>query len=118
MEQRGAGSGRSDPYKEVSAMQYLPKYHMANIELQAQQQQAQTHGENGNRNGNGNGNDGRPLEPEELRRRSNETMFDTHVMMQMDILTDNRNLYCVMPFCNGGELIIRCIRETAKVSRR
>ena len=79
-------------------MQYLQKYHMANIDLQAQQQQAQTHGENGN------GNDGRPLEPEELRRRSTETMFDSHVMMPMDILTDNRNLYCVMPFCDGGEL--------------
>ena len=49
-------------------------------------------------NGNGNGNDGRPLEPEELRRRSNETMSDTHVMMPMDVLTDNRDLYCVMPF--------------------
>ena len=83
-------------------MQYLQKYHMANIELQAQQQQAQaqTHGEHGHGNeyGNGNGNDGRRLEPEELRRRSNETMSDTHVMMPMDVLTDNRNLYCVMPF--------------------
>jgi len=49
MEQRGAAE---DPYKEVSAMQYLPKYHMANIELQAQQQQAQTHDEHGNGNGN------------------------------------------------------------------
>ena len=88
MEQRGAAE---DPYKEVSAMQYLQRYHMANIEQQAlAQSQAQ----------NGNG----PLEPDELRRRSNETMFDTHVMMPMDILTDNRNLYCVMPFCNGGEL--------------
>jgi len=81
------------------------KYHMANIELQAQQQQqqAQTHGEHNNGNGNGHGNDGRPLEPEELRRRSNETMFDTHVMMPMDILRDNRNLYCVMscPFAMG-----------------
>eukprot|EP01083_Nonionella_stella_P000571 1632_1 len=54
--------------------------------------------------GGGDGAGGVTLEPEELRRRSNDTMLDTHVMMPMDILSDNRNLYCVMPFCDGGEL--------------
>lgn len=29
---------------------------------------------------------------------------DTNVMMPMDLLSDDRYLYSVMPFCNGGEL--------------
>ena len=32
------------------------------------------------------------------------TMVDAHVMTAVDSLTDGRNLYCVMPYCSGGEL--------------
>lgn len=29
---------------------------------------------------------------------------EAHVMITLDSLTDGRNLYCVMPYCSGGEL--------------
>eukprot|EP00804_Cyclotella_cryptica_P002083 CCRYP_006503-RA/>CCRYP_006503-RA protein AED:0.11 eAED:0.11 QI:231/0.83/0.71/1/0.83/0.71/7/34/1041 len=32
------------------------------------------------------------------------TMLEAHVMVALDSLTDGRNLYCVMPYCSGGEL--------------
>lgn len=35
------------------------------------------------------------------------SMMETHVMMPLDLLSDDRYLYSVMPFCNGGELFDR-----------
>ena len=32
------------------------------------------------------------------------SMIDSHIMMPMDLLSDDRNLYSVMPYCTGGEL--------------
>jgi len=32
------------------------------------------------------------------------TMVDAHVMTLVDSLTDGRNLYCITPYCSGGEL--------------
>jgi Protein kinase domain len=31
-------------------------------------------------------------------------MIDTNVMMPLDLLSDERHLYSIMPYCNGGEL--------------
>mmetsp|Transcript_29858 Transcript_29858/g.59499 ORF Transcript_29858/g.59499 Transcript_29858/m.59499 type:complete len:567 (+) Transcript_29858:178-1878(+) len=31
-------------------------------------------------------------------------MLESHIMMPLDLLTDNRNLYSIMPYCTGGEL--------------
>lgn len=31
-------------------------------------------------------------------------MVEAHVMTALDALTDGRNLYCIMPYCSGGEL--------------
>lgn len=32
------------------------------------------------------------------------TMLESHILMPCDLLTDNRNLYSIMPYCTGGEL--------------
>eukprot|EP00581_Thalassiosira_minuscula_P015092 CAMPEP_0183735360 /NCGR_PEP_ID=MMETSP0737-20130205/46407_1 /TAXON_ID=385413 /ORGANISM="Thalassiosira miniscula, Strain CCMP1093" /LENGTH=540 /DNA_ID=CAMNT_0025969081 /DNA_START=153 /DNA_END=1772 /DNA_ORIENTATION=+ len=33
-----------------------------------------------------------------------QNMLESHIMMPMDLLSDDRNLYSVMPYCTGGEL--------------
>jgi serine/threonine protein kinase len=33
-----------------------------------------------------------------------QQMTDTNVMMPLDLLSDERHLYSIMPYCNGGEL--------------
>ncbi|CAB9507870.1 activated protein kinase catalytic subunit alpha-1 [Seminavis robusta] len=66
-----------DPIKEVSAMQYLRQWH-----------------ESRNRNSPGIIS-------------SNQAVMDTHVMMPLDLLSDDRNLYSIMPYCDGGELFER-----------
>lgn len=38
------------------------------------------------------------------RYRRPQNMVESHIMMPLDLLTDNRNLYSVMPYCTGGEL--------------
>ena len=39
-----------------------------------------------------------------FQRRSPHSMLEAHVMIALDSLTDCRNLYCIMPYCSGGEL--------------
>lgn len=34
-------------------------------------------------------------------------MKDTNIMMPLDLLSDDRNLYSIMPYCDGGELFER-----------
>jgi hypothetical protein len=34
-------------------------------------------------------------------------MRETNIMMPLDLLTDDRNLYSIMPYCDGGELFER-----------
>jgi serine/threonine protein kinase len=34
-------------------------------------------------------------------------MRETNIMMPLDLLTDERNLYSIMPYCDGGELFER-----------
>ena len=63
-----------DPIKEVSAMQFLKKWH----EITATTQES-----------------------------SLNTMLKTNIMMPLDLLSDDRHLYSVMPFCDGGELFER-----------
>ena len=38
---------------------------------------------------------------------SGEMLMDTHIMMPLDLLSDDKFLYSIMPFCNGGELFDR-----------
>jgi serine/threonine protein kinase len=63
-----------DPIKEVSAMQFLKKWHEVTGTIQES---------------------------------SLNTMLKTNIMMPLDLLSDDRHLYSVMPFCDGGELFER-----------
>lgn len=66
-----------DPIKEVSAMQYLKQWHLW-----------------------------RRRQPDTLQY-SKQAAMETHVMMPLDLLSDDRNLYSIMPYCDGGELFER-----------
>jgi len=37
-----------------------------------------------------------------------EAMRETNIVMPLDFLYDNENLYIIMPYCDGGELFDRC----------
>lgn len=67
-----------DPVKEVSAMQYLKRWHDFK-----------------HRNS--------PTGPMP----SKQAIMETHIMMPLDLLSDDRNLYSIMPYCDGGELFER-----------
>jgi serine/threonine protein kinase len=43
----------------------------------------------------------RPPQPQ---RQGPRNMLEAHVMTALDSMTDGRSLYCVMPYCSGGEL--------------
>ena len=66
-----------DPIKEVSAMQYLKRYLAQCV------------------NGSATSLD------------SSDAMLSTHLMLPLDLLSDDRYLYSVMPYCDGGELFDR-----------
>lgn len=36
-----------------------------------------------------------------------QAMRESNIMMPLDLLTDERNLYSIMPYCDGGELFER-----------
>ena len=66
-----------DPIKEVSAMEYLKQWHQMK--------------------------QGRPATAAS----SKQAIMETRVMISLDLLTDDRNLYSIMPYCDGGELFER-----------
>lgn len=66
-----------DPIKEVSAMQYLKQWHESR----------------------------HASSPSKMS--SKQAIMETHVMMPLDLLSDDRNLYSIMPYCDGGELFER-----------
>jgi hypothetical protein len=68
-----------DPIKEVSCMQYLKQWQVATTKDQ-RADSVET---------------------------SFSTILETNIMMPLDLLTDDRHLYSVMPYCNGGELFER-----------
>lgn len=78
-----------DPIKEVSAMQYLQKWY----HLQHHSNDATTDGHR------------------TTTRQEQESLFgpimETNIMMPLDLLSDDRHLYSIMPFCDGGELFDR-----------
>ena len=91
-----------DPIKEVSAMQYIRRWHrftkqqtMASTTSQQQQQQQQ------------------PLSSSvsswtvDSVTESFAAILDTNIMMPLDLLSDDRHLYSIMPYCDGGELFER-----------
>jgi len=79
-----------DPIKEVSAMQYLKNYYDKKMQLLAASAAAS----------------GNPVLTDGVME-SFQAIADTNIMMPLDLLTDDRNLYSIMPYCDGGELFER-----------
>jgi serine/threonine protein kinase len=73
-----------DPIKEVSAMQYLKQWHFLSKRAR------------GRETGGG-----------DAVADSFMAILETNIMMPLDLLSDDRHLYSVMPFCDGGELFER-----------
>jgi hypothetical protein len=71
-----------DPVKEVSAMQYLRRFHSLSHGAPEEQQHVSVAD-------------------------SFKAMLDTNIMMPLDLLSDERHLYSIMPYCDGGELFER-----------
>jgi serine/threonine protein kinase len=70
-----------DPIKEVSAMQYFKNWHQSSR--------------------------GQSLKETATHSSSFVAVMETNVMMPLDLLSDDRHLYSVMPYCSGGELFER-----------
>ena len=94
-----------DPVKEVSAMQYFQEWlgrsrkTTTNISTAASTTAAAAEN-NGNAKGTEDGDD----DDDDPVTASFRDMLATNVMMPLDLLSDERYLYSIMPFCNGGEL--------------
>jgi serine/threonine protein kinase len=73
-----------DPIKEVSSMQYL-KLFFAEYQCAS----------------------GRVAHLASSVMESFQAMRETNVMMPLDLLTDELNMYSIMPYCDGGELFER-----------
>ena len=88
-----------DPIKEVSAMQYLKRWHTTVSRQQQQQklqqQQAATAANSAD------------LLVVDGVTESFRVMMETNIMMPLDLLTDDRHLYSIMPYADGGELFER-----------
>lgn len=80
-----------DPIKEVSAMQYIKKW------FQSTRRKGDTNG-----HGHGHGNISETGVAESF-----QAMRESNIMMPLDLLSDERNLYSIMPYCDGGELFER-----------
>lgn len=79
-----APNSAENPYGEISAMQLLSNYQQYHL-------QQRLDGE-------------RELQEEDILRNAQESMGQTNVMMPLRMLYDNSNIYCIMPYVNGGEL--------------
>jgi serine/threonine protein kinase len=79
-----------DPIKEVSAMQYIQKWYQQQKMVLLQQVQSAVN----------TSTDADVVE-------AFAAMRATNIMMPLDLLSDERNLYSIMPFCDGGELFER-----------
>ena len=99
-----------DPIKEVSSMQYLSRWwrqlQQCKTQQQIQQQQQQQQ-----QTLQINSPISSMLPPMEKQHadvnESFHAMRDTNIIMPLDLLSDERNLYSVMPYCDGGELFER-----------
>jgi len=74
-----------DPIKEVSAMQHIKNW------FEASKQKS----------------DILPTSGDTSVAESFQSMRQSNIMMPLDLLTDERNLYSIMPYCDGGELFER-----------
>lgn len=87
-----------DPVKEVAAMQYIKAWHYTC--------NRQTTGSSAN----SDPASAAPVPPasgQDCVSDSFAAMLETNIMMPLDLLSDDRHLYSVMPYCDGGELFER-----------
>ena len=100
-----------DPIKEVAAMQYLKRW------MEAQEQNQQAHPASSPViNGIKSPTPTSFVPPQAmiLPPTNNihttspylapQNMLESHIMMPLDLFTDHRNMYSIMPYCSGGEL--------------
>jgi hypothetical protein len=85
-----------DPVKEVAAMQYIKAWHYS-----CNRQTT---------NSSANSDPvvaASPSAAQDCVSDSFAAMLETNIMMPLDLLSDDRHLYSVMPYCDGGELFER-----------
>lgn len=107
-----------DPIKEVAAMQYLQRW--ADDEHRQQQEeddarmlhrrhqmsrQQHRHRRGGEESHHRSGQ--LPDNEGEATTTAQSTIERSHIMMPMDLLSDDYNLYSITPFCSGGRLLDR-----------
>jgi len=95
-----------DPIKEVAAMQYLQNWlEDEEEEWEMQRQQERQHRKNLKQffNDPSGGEEEEEEEEEELPQMS--AMEQSHILMPMDLLSDDYNLYSITPWCTGGRLL-------------
>lgn len=100
-----------DPIKEVASMQYLNRWwrQMGLYKIQQQNFQQSQHHQQLNLEHHPIS----PLQPPVINNHHADVtesffaMRDTNIMMPLDLLSDERNLYSIMPYCDGGELFER-----------
>lgn len=89
-----------DPIKEVASMQYLRRWHIQHSRTSTTTTTtAQEQHPNNNSSSKPHLIDGVA--------ESFKAIMETNIMMPLDLLTDDRNLYSIMPYCDGGELFER-----------
>lgn len=109
-----------DPIKEVAAMQYLRAF--VREEEEGRRRRRRRGGGGGPEDGGDGGGDGYDAmaswSPKTAGAHDDETEDDDdygggggHVMMPMDLLSDDTNLYSITPYCNGGRLLDRLERK-------
>jgi hypothetical protein len=106
-----------DPIKEVSSMQYLQKWYQGqrrNLIMQQQQQRILQQQQQQLMLQQQLPPIPQPpqqvipiIEGGDIVAESFLAMKETNIMMPLDLLSDERNLYSVMPYCDGGELFER-----------
>lgn len=102
-----------DPIKEVSSMQYLNRWWRQEKQHKNQEQQFQQSQHQHQQQMHLEDQLISPLQPREIDNHHadvNESFFamkDTNIIMPLDLLSDERNLYSIMPYCDGGELFER-----------
>lgn len=124
---RERGRLAEDPIKEVAAMQHLKRWHEATRKLKQQQQPTSPISSSqippfvNNNTSNNNmyhqingptvvaeaGASPSPYETTDGVIKSFLSILDTNIMMPLDLLSDDTNLYSIMPYCDGGELFER-----------
>ena len=112
---RERGRLAEDPIKEVSAMQHMSRWwkQLQHYKNQQQQQQQQQQFQKTQFRGHQQLITTPLQAPQAIDNHHADVtesllaMRDTNIMMPLDLLSDERNLYSIMPYCDGGELFER-----------